>query len=429
MSLTISSLGQSILHSAKVHAEPGSASQTIRNGQSVYQVKQRVSYKIDNVDYEVEKLTALREKVDQFHAECDAFENESIAKLNTLSIFKPETWKAYLAETVDRLIIFLFGPIFSFGTIRVALARVQELQENVSERLLEKKVYVIQALKKHKCLQTLEAYTQLGAMTPNETSHLQAIGERLLLEGACKAASEKLKSYLEQHQDDKIARFQYIQALKADRQFEQALSEIEKLSPSDCSEVEIECLVGLGKIVEAKDKLRSSAVATVAKKLLFLQEKEELSKKKADFSECRALFQGLEKSRMLILHGKKDNVEVDFWLDLIQNQEDGKKMIKGFVKAMKKIASECVLEEISSAIDELKKQKLAEMADVTLSDASLKKALVDGYKEKQERRLHGGSSVFEPTGLTHKKEVLQEILSKLDNDERVAALQNELRMI
>ena len=426
---SISRLAAAISHATQIKTEnlPPDTPSTFRINQSIYFTARRApKHTIADLDAEITKLKTLQANVEQFHAECDDFTRECDSKLNSLSIFKPDTWKTLLVETIDRLFIFLFGPIFSFGTITIAKAHITELSECIDDRLLERTPLVIEALKEHKGLKTIEACSILGKITPHDTSHLHALGERLVYEGAYSYAVNLLKTYTEAHPDNHGAKLLYITALKSSQQFEKARHEIEKLARlphpfgKELHSLQVECLVGLGRVDEAKSALRDRSYQdeNTAKKMLFLLANEDF-----DPNHCKALFQGFESVREMVLQGEKESVEVDFWIHLLQTQSDAMKVLVGFISAAKNIAHTCVTDRISHAISILKDEAAAENArfekqtasEVPISDPALKKALEDGYNTLHQQILHGGASPFFAKGLVHKKAVLHEILSQLES--------------
>lgn len=400
-----------------------------RIGTSYYQAKAVTKkYRITNLDDECKRLQEIANDVEQFHRDCDAFHDICTAKLHNLSIFKPETWKTLFVETIDRLIIFLIGPLFSFGTIRVSDACIQESKESITDTLIEMKRHVSTALQQEKSIKTLDAYSFLTKICPEDTSHLDDVGARLLQEGAYAEASNTLQKFLAAHPNKSTARLQLATALKAESLFDKALLEAEKIPPeepllSKIRQLRIECLQGLGKLEEAKQLLRQECAgvhsSTALEQLFEASVKALIASENYDVQEPKRLFHLLDSTKNNLVHGKVETVELDFWIRIITSQEAGIKFIDQMMQATKEIAANEIVARISQAVNALeneialynRKKEALENEQYNFLNKELEKTLSSARRTSLAAIIQPSAS--NGIGLIKKHKALVETVSRL----------------
>ena len=411
---------------------------------------------ITDIGQRTQALCELVEGTARFQTECTAFKKECQDRFNELSIFKPSTWKALFRELVDKVIIFFFGPLFSFGKYVSAKARVEELEEHVQDKVqffesreyLDLSKYATDRVKKR---QSVEAYALLEALNPQDTRPSLEIGQTLVEEGAYKLGTEALDAYLKKDPHNTGAKMAYITALKGQREFEKAKKEIESFQPiasNDDKEklklIKAECLAGLEKFDDTKVTFFSIENKTdaIIRKILYLQVREALQDgaKNEALAVCTRTFNLLDGQKNAVLQGNGSKNEFMLLLDTLFTQKDMKqqssdRIIGMFIDTAKELASDIALELIDDELKVLEqevdtlKQELPKQS-MPICDA-IENALNEVQMRRREHQRSGSDYPFETRGVMHKKQVLSKILTELNTTKKFTSdklLQLQLRV-
>jgi len=417
---------------------PGTPSYQKR-GRCWYQRKAYIPPRpVTDICARTQALVGLVDEVGQFEKESDLFKQEMQAQYNKLSIFKPSTWKALFRELVDKVIIFFFGPIFSFGKFVSAKARVEELQEHVQDKVAffqDREYAALQnfAKDREKERQSLEAYALVDALNPKDLRASKAFAKTLVQEEAFGPALEVLEPYTKTKPVDLEARIFYVTALKGKREFEKARNEIEALE-EQVSDAQIDtlkilkadCLVALRSYSDAAITLHSVDEKTdsVIRKILYLQVAEALEKgaKNDALDSCKRTYVLLDSQKRDVLSGNSLKVDFEFFLDMLFTQKDVKKetfdrIVEKLIVQAKELATNMAFELIERELQAIEQESAAlsstaSPAGMTICDV-IQNALNNVEEKKRAEKKSGSDLPFETRGLAHKKQVLEALVAKL----------------